>query len=180
MSGERRTEIDAATIRQSYGAVLGTAGLPKGEVLNTAAGVLGGHVRLLVSELTGLAPRMRGEYRRTAVYVIVRAQHVLAERAGSSLVEQQRDVFDLALLARSLLALWERPGPLGAAVDEGEIERAVERRICGACSQPISRGEGAEAAVFASEASGGLHGYLHTDSCAVVAEELRARLRAVP
>jgi hypothetical protein len=181
VSGARRQQIDAAAIRQSYGtAVQGTVRLPTGQALDEAARLLAGHVQLLTAEVTLLGPRMRREYRRTAVHLVVRAHHTLEERAGSSPVARQCRVFDLAILARSLLALWEQPGPLGPAVDEGEIEQALRRRICGACSQPISPGEGAESAVFATEASGGLHGYLHTDSCAAVAEERRARLHAVP
>ncbi|MER6789863.1 DUF6415 family natural product biosynthesis protein [Streptomyces sp. NPDC000658] len=175
-----REGIDAAVIQRTYTAVLSAGPLPTGEALDKTTAVLVEHIGLLVAEVSSLAVVMRRAYRRSACHVVVRARHILEEPAGPSQAARQRHAFDLALIARSLLILAEQPGPMGSAVDAEEVERVVQRRICGACLQPVEIGEGAEPVVFAAEASGGIRGYLHTDSCVVVAEERRSRLRAVP
>ncbi|MFF7166904.1 DUF6415 family natural product biosynthesis protein [Streptomyces sp. NPDC008086] len=182
MGSSERAPVDAAMIRQAY-----TAGLEvwaccpqEPEQREQLRDRLIGHVQLLVPELTRSAARMRGEYRRCAVHVIVRAHHLIEEGAGDSPAAQACHIQDLSVIARALLALYKNPGPLGPPTRRDEIEEAVLRKVCGACSQPIADGEGYERALFASDASGGMRGYLHTDSCDDLADERRRQLRAVP
>ncbi|MFM9582133.1 DUF6415 family natural product biosynthesis protein [Streptomyces caniscabiei] len=176
-----RAPVDAHTIRETYTVGLDVWGTCPPELvkLKTLLGRLRGHVQLLVPEVTAIAACMRGEMRHTAVYVIVRAHHLLEEGAGKSQVAKACQAQDLAVISRALLTLFENPGPLGSSTGTSDIEEAVRRRICGACSQLIASGDSYEQVLFASEASGGIHGYRHTDCCAVVAEERRAQLRAI-
>ncbi|MET9812323.1 DUF6415 family natural product biosynthesis protein [Streptomyces sp. NPDC006355] len=180
-SRAERAPVDAQTIRETC-----TVGLevwvicpPELVKMKTLLGRLRGHVQLLVPEVTAVVARMRGEMRRTAVYVIVRAHHLLEEGVGTSPAAQACHAQDLAVISRALLTLFENPGPLGPPTGQDEIGEAVGRRVCGACSQPIVDGESFERALYASDSSGGLHGYLHTDSCAALAEERRTQLRAI-
>lgn len=180
-SRAERAPVDAQTIRETYTVGLEVWGTCPPELvkMKTLLGRLRGHVQLLVPEVTAVAARMRGEMRRTAIYVIVRAHHLLDEGAGKSPAPQACHAQDLAVISRALLALFENPGPLGPPTGQDEIEEAVGRRVCGACSQPIVDGESFERALYASDSSGGIRGYLHTDSCAALAQERRAQLRAI-
>ncbi|MEU0073515.1 DUF6415 family natural product biosynthesis protein [Streptomyces sp. NPDC006332] len=173
--------VDAQTIRETYTVGLEVWGTCPPELvkMKILLGRLRGHVQLLVPEVTAIAARMRGEIRRTAIYVIVRAHHLLEESAGKSPATQACHAQDLAVISRALLTLFENPGPLGPPTGQDEIEEAVGRRVCGACSQPIVDGESFERALYTSDSSGGIHGYLHTDTCAALAEERRAQLRAI-
>ncbi|WP_409469706.1 DUF6415 family natural product biosynthesis protein [Streptomyces sp. HC307] len=180
MGRNEHAPIDATTIRQTCEGVLWAPFRPEGAELDAFRGRLTGHVQLLIPEVTDIAARMRGITRSTAVHVIVRTHQLLDEGVDAYPAAQACYVYDLATTARALLTLHENPGPLGPPTRRDEIEDAVRRRLCGACSQPIADGEGFERALFASEASGGVRGYLHTDSCADLAEERRKQLRAVP
>lgn len=182
MGSSEHTPVDAATIRQAYTDGLDVWGYcpPEPEKLTQLSETLIGHVQLLVPTLTEVAARMRGETRRTAVHVIVRAHHLTEEGTGDSLTAQACHVQDLAVIARALLVLYENPGPLGEPTRQAEIEEAVQRKVCGACWRPIADGEEYKRAVFASDAGPGIRGYLHTDSCAALAEVRRVLLQAVP
>ncbi|MEU0058486.1 DUF6415 family natural product biosynthesis protein [Streptomyces sp. NPDC006334] len=166
--------VDEHSIREACNDVLWAKSLPTGRQLDATCEQLAGHVGLLIPEVMGLAARMRTSMRLMAVHCLVRAHQALAVDPGAG--RREAYVYDVATCARALLTLLERPGPLGEPVGEDEIEAAVRRRICGGCCGPIEPGEGFEEVVFASEASGGLHGYRHTDSCTVVAAERRALL----
>ncbi|WP_033309248.1 DUF6415 family natural product biosynthesis protein [Streptomyces iakyrus] len=179
MGSSERAPIDAATIRQTYTDGLDVWGHCPPELKKPAQlrDRLIGHVQLLVPEVTDVAARMRGETRRVAVHVIVRAHHLIEEGAGNSPAAQACSVQDLAVIARALLVLHENPGPLGPPTRRSEIEEAVRRKVCGACWQPIADGEGYERAVFASDSGAGIRGYLHTDSCSALADVRRGQLR---
>lgn len=170
--------VDAQTIRAAYIGVLWAPLHPKGRQLDETCERLAGHVGLLIPEVMAVAARMRTGMRHQAVHCLVRAHQALAVDPGAG--QREGYVYDVATCARALLTLVEHPGPLGEPVGEDEIEQAVRRKICGDCCEPIEDGEGFEEAVFASEASGGIRGYRHTDSCTVLAEERREQLRAVP
>ncbi|MGI5380742.1 DUF6415 family natural product biosynthesis protein [Streptomyces sp. CA-251387] len=168
MGDNSRAPIDTATIRQAYTAGLDVWGYcpPEPEVWALLRDQLTGHVQLLLPEIKGVAARMRGETRLTAVHVIRRAHHGMEGMTGTSPLAQSWHIQDLVVIARALLILYENPGPLGAPSDGGEIEEAVQRKVCGACWQKITNGEGYERAVFASGSGPGIRGYRHTDSCA--------------
>ncbi|AWW35364.1 DUF6415 family natural product biosynthesis protein [Streptomyces cadmiisoli] len=103
--------VDSETIRQSYEAVLSASRRLASEDWERLGGLLRGHVQLLVPELAGVEPRMRGEQRRTARHVLAGTRHRLAEGIGTS----SKGVWDLAIQCRALLTLHEHPGPLQAA-----------------------------------------------------------------
>lgn len=181
--GNERAPIDTATIRQAYTAGLDVWGYcpPEPEKLARLRDQLIGHVQLLFPEVKGLATRMRGMTRTTAVHVIRHAHYRMKEPVTTnSVLAETWYIQDLAVVARSLLILYENPGPLGAPTDEDEIEEALQLRVCGVCLEPIAAGEGYERAVFASDAGAGIRGYRHIDSCAALAEARRQQLRAVP
>ncbi|MFD5856073.1 DUF6415 family natural product biosynthesis protein [Streptomyces chartreusis] len=182
MGSSERAQVDAAMIRQAY-----TAGLevwacrPQApEPWDELRDRLVGHVKLLVPELTRSVARMRGEYQRCAVHVIVRAHHLIDEGANNSPATRAGHIQDLAVIARALLALHENPGPLGPPTRKDLIAEALRRNACGACSQPITDGEVYEGALFASDATGGLHGYRHADSGNDVAGERQRHPHTVP
>ena len=177
-----RAPIDTETIRQAYMAGLDVWGYcpPEPEALALLRDQLTGHVQLLLPEITRVTARMRGEARTTAIHVIRRAHHRMEEPVSTVPLAQAWHVQDLAVIARALLILHENPGPLGPPIDEGEIEEAVQRKVCGACWQTITDGEGYKRQVFASDSGPGIRGYRHTYSCAALAEARRQQLRAVP
>jgi hypothetical protein len=166
--------IDSKTIREAYDGVLWVPRLPAGKQLDVTCEALAGHLGVLIPEAMGIAARMRSGMRQMAVHCLVRAHQALALDPGPG-PRGVREVwaYDLAIAARALLTLVENPGPLGKPTGEDEIERAVRRKICGGCCQTIEYGEGFEETAFAAEASGGIRGYRHTDSCTVVAAERR-------
>lgn len=173
MSNEH-APADAQTIRETYNGVLWAPYLPEATELDMLGRRLTGHVQFLVPEVTRLAARMRGITRFTAVHVLRHAHQTLTEEAGDLPPVTAVHVQDLAVIARALLTLYEHPGPLGPPTGEEGIEETVHRRMCGACSKPIQDGEPFEQALFASNSSGSVHGYLHTDGCAALAEERSA------
>ncbi|MFE9132428.1 DUF6415 family natural product biosynthesis protein [Streptomyces sp. NPDC007148] len=167
MTTPDKPDVDTATIRETYSAGLNvwTTCLPDPEELELLRCTLAGHVGLLVPEVTDVAARMRGEIRRTAVHVIVRAHQVLEDGAGADPVARACHVQDLAVTSRALLNLYCNPGPLGSPTGHEEIEESVRRKVCGACSKPIADGDRYERAVFAADSSGGIRGYRHTGAC---------------
>ncbi|WP_432198887.1 DUF6415 family natural product biosynthesis protein [Streptomyces sp. bgisy027] len=174
--------IDAKTIRKAYTDVLWEPFLPTAAELDKTCEQLAGHVGLLIPEVMGLAARMRSErsgMRAIAIHCLVRAHQTLATDPAAGSPVRAHHLYDLATTVRALLTLWEHPGPLGEPTGKDEIEAAVRRRICGGCCEPIEDGEGFEEAVFLAESSGGIRGYRHTDSCAVLAAQRRRQLRAV-
>jgi hypothetical protein len=162
-----RASIDAAVIRQTYDAGLDVGGgcPPAPKEVTHLRGMLTGHVRLLIPEVTDIAARMRGEWRRTAIHVIVRAHHLVEDSAHAKAAALGCDVHDLAVVCRALLALYLHPGPLSAPTGHAHIEESVRRKVCGACSEQIVGGQQYEPAMFAAEASGGIRGYRHTGGC---------------
>ncbi|MGW2556574.1 DUF6415 family natural product biosynthesis protein [Streptomyces sp. NPDC001635] len=112
-----RLFIDAADIRQAYNA--GFEVWVGGE--EEQASVVGlryrleEHIRLLLPEVEDVTARMRGEWRRLGIHVLIRAYHVMKDSGGTSPQAHALYVQDLAELSRSLLALYEHPVPLGAA-----------------------------------------------------------------
>lgn len=134
--------LDADTIRTAYDSVLWAPRLPTGEELDTLKEQLQGHVQLLVPEVQDLAARMRGEMRRLAVHVLVRAFQLLEEYADGS---PACEAYDLATMARALLTLHQYPGPLGEPTGADEIAEEIRGRLSGAGNRAptASRASGA-------------------------------------
>lgn len=128
--------VDSKTIRQTYTGILWAARLPEAEELETACGLLTGHVQLLLPEVMALAARMRGMTRLTAVHCLVRAHQLVVEEADAPAAPEIY-VQDLAIISRALHTLYEHPGSLGPPTGAEEIEKAVQRRMCGISMQPI-------------------------------------------
>ncbi|MFJ8364544.1 DUF6415 family natural product biosynthesis protein [Streptomyces sp. NPDC093984] len=174
-----KAPIDAQRVRETYDRVLWGPSRPHDAELDKLQDLLTGHVQLLIPEVTEIAARMRGEWRRTAVHVLVRAHHLLENGPGNSPATKASHAYDLAISARALLALHQNPGPLGQPTGKGEIEEAVHRRVCGVCSEPIKPGQPYERADFEGEAGGAIRGYRHTEPCTDDAEAPRERLHLV-
>ncbi|MFF4501627.1 DUF6415 family natural product biosynthesis protein [Streptomyces sp. NPDC001401] len=160
MSENRLLPLDADTIQTAYDSVLWAPRLPTGEDLGTLKRQLQGHVQLLIPEVQDLAAGMRGEMRRLAVHVLVRALQLLTEYVGGS---PACDAFDLATMARALLTLYQHPGPLGEPTGADEIGEEVRRRLCCACWEPIADDESYERRTLGSDSSGGIHGDVHPE-----------------
>lgn len=172
--------IDAEDIRRAYNvglSVFGGCPSTRAEVLELRT-ELRGYVDALLPEATATAPRMRGEFRRSAVHFLTRAREVLGElekvpeqteeEAPLDARAPMRDrdlVFDLATLCRTALSVVTQPGPLGEPTGLEEIERAVKRRVCGACWQPISEGDLVEVREFDSDSAAAVHGFAHAEPC---------------
>ncbi|MEU6495700.1 DUF6415 family natural product biosynthesis protein [Streptomyces sp. NPDC046984] len=170
-----RLLIDAAAIRQAYNAgfQVWVDGVEEQESVLCLRDRLEEHVTLLLPEVEDVTARTRGEWRRMGIHVLIRAHHVMNGNGGTSPQEQAAYVQDLAALSRSLLALYEHPGPLSVPVGVEEIAAAVRRRVCASCCQEIREGEAHTRGVFASDSSGGLYGWQHSQGCPA-AESLEA------
>lgn len=184
MDDDDRAPLDTTMIRKTYTDVLWAPGLPVAEELDWTCEVLAGHVGLLIPEVMGVAARMRTArrfgMREVAIHCLVRAHQTLAADPGAGSHVRAHHIYDIATVSRALLTLLERPGPLAAEpTGEAEIETAIRRKICGGCCAPIQDGEGFEEAVFVADSSAGIRGFRHTDSCAVLAEQRHAQLRAI-
>lgn len=172
--------IDPEDIRRAYNvglSVFGGCPATRAEVLELRT-ELRGYVDALLPEATATAPRMRGEFRQTAVHFLTRAGEILdelekrpeqtEEEAPLDARAPMRDrdnVFELASLCRAALSVVTRPGPLGEPTGLEEIERAVRRRVCGACWQPLSEGELVEIREFDSDSGPAIHGFVHSEPC---------------
>ncbi|MET8957112.1 DUF6415 family natural product biosynthesis protein [Streptomyces sp. NPDC004533] len=100
--------VDAGRIRRTYGTALWDS-RPVGEESRAhMAGLLRGHMRLLLPEVEKRVAEMSSTFNRSAgQHVIARAHDVLAAPVtGESSAEY---VYDLATLTRVLLALHEHP-----------------------------------------------------------------------
>ncbi|MGW5063354.1 DUF6415 family natural product biosynthesis protein [Streptomyces sp. NPDC004096] len=170
----RRPLIDAAAIRQAYtaGFQVWVGGEEEHESVLGLRDRLEEHVTLLLPEVEYVTARTQGEWRRMGVHILIRAHDVMNYNGGTSPQAQAAYVQDLAALSRSLLALYEHAGPLGVPVDVDEIAAAVRRRVCAACSKEIREGEPLTRGVFASDSSGGVYGWLHSQGCSPAAESL--------
>ncbi|SEB31522.1 hypothetical protein SAMN04490357_0172 [Streptomyces misionensis] len=98
--------VDADQVRRTYTAVLGAPGTIGDEQRAHLAGMLRGQLQLLVPVIEARLPGMAGRFNRSA------AQHVLAEALAALATPirgalPDESVFDLAVLVRSLLALYE-------------------------------------------------------------------------
>ncbi|MBK3624893.1 hypothetical protein JHN59_08535 [Streptomyces sp. MBT49] len=173
--------VDAMTIRQSVSVGLDawTNGLSYEELVDLRE-LLRGHVQLLLGELHSLTPRMRGEARGLGVHCLTRAHQTLDEADDAGEVAVRYRVHDLAVTARSLLTLVQRPGPLGTPQGEGDISAGLGRQICGACTREIGAGEEFKRQPSDGSVDDAATGFVHTDSCAVLAAERRKRLQVAP
>jgi hypothetical protein len=162
--------IDADLIREAYKAGLDgcrTGSQPEGEIELLRLRLIG-HVQLLLPEVEERAARMRGFTRSVAVHVLRRAdqtaqEHQTAEDEPSpGLADLVCYVQDLAVAARSLLELWEHPGPLGQPKGREEIAQAIRRQLCGTCGQPIQPGEESERVLYESDSRAAVHGFRHS------------------
>lgn len=172
--------IDPEAIRDAYNvglSVFGGCPTTRGEVLELRT-ELRGYLDVLLPEATATAPRMRGEFRLCAIHFLTRTREVLGEiDERPALTEQEapldgrppmweRDiVFELASLCRTALSVVTRPGPLGDPVGLEELQRAVARRVCGACWLPIGDEEPVERKLFTSDTSAVIRGYVHSLLC---------------
>ncbi|MZG18554.1 hypothetical protein GTY44_34590 [Streptomyces sp. SID5914] len=156
--------LDADTIRAVYDGVLRAVRLPTGEELDILKQQLQGHVQLLVPDVQDLAARLRGEMRRLAVHVLVRAFQLLKEYADNG--APACDAYHLATMARALLMLYQHPGALGEPTGADEIAEEIRHRLCGACREPVADDELYERHAFGSDSSKGIHGCEHTELCA--------------
>ncbi|MFE1854914.1 DUF6415 family natural product biosynthesis protein [Streptomyces sp. NPDC059489] len=173
--------IDAAAIRQAYNAGF-QVWVDSEEEQENVQGLrdrLKQHVTLLLPEVEDVTARTRGEWRRMGIHVLIRAHHIMNDNGGTSPQAQAAYVQDLAALSRSLLALYEHAGPLGVPVSVDEIAAAVRRRVCASCSHEIREGEPHTQGVFASDSSGGVYGWLHSQGCPT-AESLEAGTASTP
>ncbi|MXM67091.1 hypothetical protein GR925_27595 [Streptomyces sp. HUCO-GS316] len=183
--------VDVEDIERAYNAglsVFGGCPVERSQVLELGE-ELRRYVDVLLPEATATAPRMRGEFRQCALHFLTRAHELLEQLdAAPQLSEEEaplterspmrdRDkVFELASLCRTALSVVTRPGPLGEPAGLEEVERAVKRRVCGACWQPLTDGELVEIRVFDSDSGPGVHGFVHSPVCA----PRRPLLRVVP
>ncbi|WP_433456631.1 hypothetical protein ACQPXS_47410 (plasmid) [Streptomyces sp. CA-142005] len=101
--------IDADLIRQSYNTVLLATGHLPQEQRARLAGLLRGHAGLLLPEVEGQAPHMRGEWWHTAEHVVRRTHRALDVTVAESRRADRLD--DLASLTRSLLMLHQQAAP---------------------------------------------------------------------
>lgn len=175
------TVVDVEEIRRAYARgieIFGRCPATRADVLELGE-ELRGYVDMLLPEATTIAPRMRGEARYAAVHFLSRAREILAEldqvepapkeEAPLESRPPMRDrdtVFELALLCRTALSVVTRPGPLGAPAGLRELQEAIDRRVCGACWEPIEDGAPVEMKTFMSEAGAGIRGYVHAELCA--------------
>jgi hypothetical protein len=130
--------VDATRIRRTYEAVLGDPRIGPPRLADEEqrahfAGLLRGHMWLLLPPVERLLPGMAGTFNRSAArHVIARARGVLAVPVlGASSAD---DLFDLATLSRALLTLYAHP-------DDHEGGAAPWRRI----GSPVTAGSGASA-----------------------------------
>ncbi|MEV6057582.1 hypothetical protein [Streptomyces sp. NPDC052107] len=101
--------VDAGLIRQSYNTVLLATGHLPQERRAHLAGLLRGHAALLLPEVEGQMPHMRGEWWHTAEHVVRRTHSALGVTVTESRRADRLD--DLASLTRSLLTLHEQAAP---------------------------------------------------------------------
>ena len=166
------TRIDAVAFRQTYNAGFQAWANDDAEQqsIHELRDRLKEHITLLLPEVQDLTARMSGTWRRLGIHVLIRAHHLMKDNGRESPEKQAGYVQDLAALSRSLLALYERPGPLGLPTDPDEITAAIHRRVCESCQQEIREGEPHTPAVFASDSGGGTYGWLHAEDCPPAAD----------
>ncbi|MET9057509.1 DUF6415 family natural product biosynthesis protein [Streptomyces antibioticus] len=131
---------EALTVRRTFESVLSALRLPAGEELANLHRTLRGHVQILALKVQDQAARMHGEMRALAVHVLVSTARLLEETedVGPSPPTPGDTVYDLAVMARALLSLHERPGPLGEATGAQEIAEEICRRVCAPDSRTAS------------------------------------------
>ncbi|MEV5451311.1 DUF6415 family natural product biosynthesis protein [Streptomyces sp. NPDC052535] len=100
--------IDVETIRATYDRLLWGDDI-SGSEWEALAGLVRGHVGLLVKEVDALVPRLRGHQQFVARWVVVQSRRMLRTSRGGDSPEQLRD---LATQCRALLVLHENPGSL--------------------------------------------------------------------
>ncbi|MGW2748123.1 DUF6415 family natural product biosynthesis protein [Streptomyces sp. NPDC001450] len=134
--------VDVDHIRRTYGSVLGDPRLGRPHLTDEQrahlAGLLRGHMWLLVPEAERRLPNMLGSFNRSAAqYVIAQARSALgAPIRGASSADQ---VYDLATLCRALLALYQQTEPVGPAPQETSSDSvpdatSVVGGVCRACT----------------------------------------------
>ncbi|MEU3862909.1 hypothetical protein AB0F03_37460 [Streptomyces sp. NPDC028722] len=79
MDADQAVAVDVTMMRKAYTEVLSGYRAERGDDLDTKCRRLTDHAGLLFSELVGLAPRMRGTYRDTAVDLVATANRILAD-----------------------------------------------------------------------------------------------------
>lgn len=100
--------VDAETIRSTYNRLLWEDGITADE-RERLAGLVRGHLGLLLKEVEARVPQMHDRRQHTARWVLVQSRRMLRTSAGDDSPEQLRD---LATQCRALVALHESPGPL--------------------------------------------------------------------
>ncbi|MEU3510818.1 hypothetical protein ABZ733_23555 [Streptomyces longwoodensis] len=176
--------IDAETIRKSVAAASEWLYAREGDS-EALAGLCDGlrqHLEQLVPAVLDIAPRLRGARRTVAVHGLTRGQQVLdvLDEYKATSVTEWLYVRDLMSTSRSLLELYEQPGPLGEPVERNEIERAMRMRQCGRCGNPITEGQEWRRAILHSRSGPMVNGFVHRDCCDVLAAVRRAKLCPVP
>ncbi|TFV29708.1 hypothetical protein E4K10_49460 [Streptomyces sp. T1317-0309] len=83
------------------------------------------HIALLLPEVEQLAARMRGEQRRLGIHVLTRVNRFMSPGVSDGAHRPAGYIQDLAGLSRSLLGLYEHPGPLGEPAGVDEIAAAI-------------------------------------------------------
>ncbi|MEU5257133.1 hypothetical protein [Streptomyces longwoodensis] len=181
MSGSR---IDAETVRESVAAARDWlfACESDDEALAGLCDGLRQHVEQLMPLVLEMAPCLRGLKRTVALHGLTRGHQVLEDLDDykRTRVTAWLHVRDLMSTSQTLLDLYERPGPLGEPLESDEIEAAMRARQCGRCGNPISEGQQWRRAILNSRSGPALNGYVHRDSCDVLAAVRRAQLRPVP
>ncbi|MFG3022271.1 hypothetical protein ACGFZQ_27610 [Streptomyces sp. NPDC048254] len=180
MTDDAATPVNTDAIKEAYDVglcIFGRRLQKRSEVLELH-GTLRGYIGILLPEVTALVPKMRGSMRPVGVHALGYFYQVLEELdakplpaeeeaplAGRAAMRDRDAVFELASVCRSLLALVTQPGPLGSPKDVDEIEKAIKRRVCGTCWQPITDGEPTERKAFASDTTGGFNASVHAIPC---------------
>lgn len=172
---DTRTPLDTEKIRQTVQRILNAPRLPDGEELSLLRGTVQGHVQLLAPQVRALAARMPERMRLQAVHVLINTAETLLEGEQITPDGLASHTFDLAIVARSLLSLAERPGPLGDPVHEDEVAAAISRRVCAVCLEEIGGDEPADRVSVVGSA-GVIKAYIHAELCV----SLRPRLAVVP
>ncbi|MFF9204281.1 DUF6415 family natural product biosynthesis protein [Streptomyces sp. NPDC014986] len=108
MASKSAAPIDVETIRATYDRLLWGADIT-GSECEILAGLVRGHVGLLVQEGAALVSRLHGHQQFVARWVLVQSRRMLRTSRGDDSPEQLRD---LATQCRALLVLHEFAGPL--------------------------------------------------------------------
>ncbi|MGW2067316.1 DUF6415 family natural product biosynthesis protein [Streptomyces sp. NPDC001953] len=127
----KQAVIDPAAVRATYNAALQVWVSDKTQPkVDELCDQMRNHIALLLPEVEDLTARMRGEQRRLGIHVLTRVHRFMSHDDSSGPQRPAGYVHDLAGLSRSLLGLYEHPGPLGEPTDVDEVAAAIHHGQC--------------------------------------------------